>query len=135
MESELIEKFLFLEKEDEDVALVTVTQTIGSTPRNPGAKMIVLRDGQVYGTIGGGCGEAEAKKEALYVLDIKASKKYQLDMTSDATAGEGMICGGKMEVFVDFLSCGDNDSRQVFLAYHASLKRKENPPSGNNNEY
>ncbi|OPX81477.1 MAG: putative xanthine dehydrogenase subunit A [Pelotomaculum sp. PtaB.Bin013] len=100
---------------------------MGSTPRNPGAKMLVLKDGQVYGTIGGGCGEAEVKREALGALNIKASKKYHLDMANDVAAGEGMICGGKMEVFIDFLSCGDNESRRVLLAYFASLQRKENP--------
>ncbi|MDD4169582.1 MAG: XdhC family protein [Desulfotomaculaceae bacterium] len=127
MELELINQLLSLEEAGEDAALVTVCQTSGSTPRNPGAKMLVLKDGRVYGTIGGGCGEAKAKKQALSVLDIKASKKYQLDMTNDVAAGEGMICGGKMEVFIDFLSFRDSESRQVLLAYLASLKRKEPP--------
>ncbi|MDD3653007.1 MAG: XdhC family protein [Desulfotomaculaceae bacterium] len=124
---ELIDQLLFLKETGTDVAIVTVTKTIGSTPRNPGAKMLVLKDGRVYGTIGGGSGEAAAKKEALRVLDTKTAKKYQLDLTNHAVAGEGMICGGEMEFFIDFLSCGDNDSRQVLLAYHASLERKETP--------
>ena len=41
-------------------ALATVIQTRGSTPRKTSAKMLVTEDGQIKGTIGGGCGEAEA---------------------------------------------------------------------------
>ncbi len=40
-----------------EVALVTVIQTMGSTPRETGAKMLVFSDGTTLGTVGGGCGE------------------------------------------------------------------------------
>ena len=44
-------------------ALATVINVRGSTPREIGAKMIVRTDGQ-FGTIGGGCGEAEVFRKA-----------------------------------------------------------------------
>jgi len=127
VESAIIEKLLLLGKTGEDAALVTVTRTSGSTPRSPGAKMLVFKDGRVYGTIGGGCGEAEVVREALGVLDTKVPKKYYLDMTNDVAADEGMVCGGNMEVFIDFFDCSDNESRQVLAAYLDSLQKKENP--------
>jgi len=127
MESELVKKLLSLGDAGEDTVLVTITRTTGSTPRSPGAKMLVLKDGRVYGTIGGGCGEAEVKREALSVLDANVSKKYYLDMSNDVASGEGMVCGGKMEVFLDYIGNGDNESRRVITAYLNSLQKNENP--------
>lgn len=43
---------------------------------------------------GGGCGEAEVKREALSLLNANVSKKYYLDMSNDVASGEGMVCGG-----------------------------------------
>src|SRR5665648_689625 len=65
------------------VVLITVTSVLGSTPRKPGAKMIVFADGTTLGTIGGGCGEAEARREAFDVLASHISKTYCLNMTAD----------------------------------------------------
>ena len=48
----------------ESVALATVAQTLGSTPRKAGAKMVIRADGSFAGTVGGGCGEAEVWQEA-----------------------------------------------------------------------
>ena len=49
-------------------ALATVINVRGSTPREVGAKMIVHQDGQ-FGTIGGGCGEAEVFRKARLLLE------------------------------------------------------------------
>jgi len=84
-------------------ALITVTSVLGSTPRKPGAKMIVLADGTTAGTIGGGCGEAEARREAFNVLSSHSSKNHCLNMTADMAQEDGMVCGGIMELFIDYL--------------------------------
>lgn len=85
-------------------ALVTIVSVKGSTPRKPGAKMIVFADGRTYGTVGGGCGEAEIRREALRVLDHSKDKWYTLDMTNDTAEDEGMVCGGTMDVFIEYLN-------------------------------
>ncbi|GAV21826.1 XdhC family protein [Carboxydothermus pertinax] len=85
--------------------LATIIATRGSTPRKPGAKMLVLRDGTTIGSIGGGCVEAEVKKEALTLFDTP-EKKYALvkSYLTDFLAGEdGMICGGSLEVYLELL--------------------------------
>lgn len=127
MESTLINLLQFLEETSENTALITVIQVKGSSPRKTGAKMLVLADGRTYGTIGGGCGEAEVKREALSVLDMKRSKKYRLDLTNDIAAREGMVCGGLMDFFIDFIGCRDNDSKHVLSIYNKSVQKKENP--------
>lgn len=87
-----------------DAALITITSVLGSTPRKPGAKMLVFADGTTVGTIGGGCGEAEGRREALNVIAAHTSKIYYLNMTADMAQEEGMVCGGIMELFIDYLN-------------------------------
>ena len=78
---------------DEPFTLVTITRVKGFTPRKPGAKMLVLPDGEVCGTIGGGCGEAEVRREALDALNEKKPRKYQVNMTNDLAEEEGRFAG------------------------------------------
>ena len=55
------------------VVVATVVRTRGSTPRKPGAKMLLSPDGSVRGTIGGGCGEAAVRSEAMMLFDSGAA--------------------------------------------------------------
>lgn len=81
-------------------ALISIIATRGSTPRKAGASMLVYPDGRVFGTIGGGCAEAEARLQALTALDENKSCTYKVSMTGQVAADEGMACGGIMEVFI-----------------------------------
>lgn len=96
------------------VALITVTSVLGSTPRKPGAKMVVLADGTTAGTIGGGCGEAEARREAFNVLSSHSPKCHCLNMTADMAQEEGMVCGGIMELFIDYIDAEDLSSFESY---------------------
>ncbi len=84
------------------VALATVAQTLGSTPRKTGAKMLVREDGSFVGTIGGGCGEAEVWQEAMEALEEGDPRIVTVDLT-EPTDGEDKICGGIMRIFVERL--------------------------------
>lgn len=101
MEQELIKTLLQLRGKIPLAAIATITRVWGSTPRQPGAKMLVLPDGRTFGTIGGGCGEAEVRRAALEVMDSRQPRLYHLDLTADLAEEEGMVCGGNMEVFID----------------------------------
>jgi xanthine/CO dehydrogenase XdhC/CoxF family maturation factor len=85
---------------NEPVVLATVARTRGSTPRKTGAKMVVRQDGTFFGTIGGGCGEAEVWQEAMAVLDDGRARIVTVDLT-EPTDGDDKICGGVMDVFVE----------------------------------
>ncbi|MCL4460080.1 MAG: XdhC family protein [Chloroflexi bacterium] len=85
----------------ETVALATVTRSLGSTPRKPGAKMLIFPDGKISGSIGGGCGEAEVWAEAMEAIKTKQPRLVTVDLTQDITSDSAMICGGIMEVFVE----------------------------------
>src|SRR5579875_2488735 len=91
-------------EEGKPFALATVVNVRGSTPREVGAKMIVREDGQ-FGTIGGGCGEAEVYRKARVLLEEKASARFaEVDLTGDFEQQEIGTCGGIMDVFIDLWS-------------------------------
>jgi xanthine dehydrogenase accessory factor len=82
-------------------ALATVINVRGSTPREVGAKMIVRDDGQ-FGTIGGGCGEAEVfRKARLLLAEGQGGRLAEVDLTGDFDQQEIGTCGGIMDVFID----------------------------------
>jgi xanthine dehydrogenase accessory factor len=85
----------------EDAALVTIVSTEGSTPQRVGARMLVFGDGRIVGTIGGGCYENDAAGKARESLRTRKAGLARYDL-SDALAEEnGLICGGRMEVFIE----------------------------------
>lgn len=86
---------------DQPFALATVVNVRGSTPREIGAKMIVRVDGQ-FGTIGGGCGEAEVFRKARVLLDDGGEARLaEVDLTGDFDQQQIGTCGGIMDVFID----------------------------------
>jgi xanthine dehydrogenase accessory factor len=89
---------------DKPFALATVINVRGSTPREVGAKMIVRDDGQ-FGTIGGGCGEAEVFRKAKLLLEEgKGARLTEVDLTGDFEQEQIGVCGGIMDVFIDIWS-------------------------------
>jgi xanthine/CO dehydrogenase XdhC/CoxF family maturation factor len=97
----IMEKAVHLRKGGVVAAIATIISKKGSTPRNIGSKMIVLRDGEIFGTIGGGCGEAEVIEKALDVMDSRIADKHTVDLTQGLFYEDGGICGGTFEVFIE----------------------------------
>lgn len=85
----------------EQVAIATVVETWGSSPRPAGSRLAVTMSGQMEGSVSGGCIEgavADAAKDAM-----KTGTPRMLDFgISDERAWEvGLACGGKVKVFVE----------------------------------
>jgi xanthine dehydrogenase accessory factor len=98
---EVLEAALRAEADGEPAALVTVTATEGSTPQKAGAKMVVYADGRIVGTIGGGCVEAEMTWRARQVIDDRRPQNASYDLTPDQAGEDGLVCGGRMQVFIE----------------------------------
>ncbi len=81
--------------------MVTITRRQGSAPRDAGTKMLVLADGTCIDTIGGGCVEAEVRRQALTALDTGKPRYLKVDITGKNAAEDGMVCGGIVELFLD----------------------------------
>lgn len=128
MEKEIYQGLKKASDKNLDVALITIISVLGSTPRKPGAKMLVFADGTTVGTIGGGCGEAEGRREALNVLASHAPKVHFLNMTADIAQEEGMVCGGIMGLFIEYLG-SQSPVEQVTLMkdYLSAVDEAANP--------
>lgn len=83
-------------------ALVTVTSTKGSTPRDPGAKMIVEADGHFHGTIGGGQLERLVLDDARRALSEAISKPRSYPLCFRT----GQCCGGAEDVYIEIVGLG-----------------------------
>lgn len=81
-------------------AWTAIVSSKGSTPRNK-AHMIVLEDGSIIGTIGGGLAEKTVIDEAVEAIREGCSRSVNLTLNSDAKGGLPMHCGGDMTVFID----------------------------------
>jgi xanthine dehydrogenase accessory factor len=90
----------------ERVVVATVAHTRGSTPQQRGAKMVFFQNGEIAGTVGGGCIEAEVWAEAQQALRSGESALHHFSLTADEASEEGMVCGGTMDIFVEALDPG-----------------------------
>jgi xanthine dehydrogenase accessory factor len=84
--------------------LATVVEAVGSTPQEPGARLLVTADGRQAGTVGGGAFEARVLEEARTLLagagagvGTPATRLLALNLTTEL----GMCCGGTMRVFLE----------------------------------
>jgi xanthine dehydrogenase accessory factor len=98
---DVFEAALRAEERGEPAALVTVVATEGSTPQKAGAKMVVYADGRIVGTIGGGCVEAEMTWRARHVIETRRVEMASYDLTPDQAGEDGLVCGGRMQVFIE----------------------------------
>ena len=97
----------------EDLMLVTVVASSGATPRGAGARMLVGREGRIYGTIGGGAVEYRSEHIAAEQLAKRASLEHDFTLTKDDVQNLGMICGGDVKVFFHYIPAGDANAIAV----------------------
>ena len=102
---ELMEYLTGRKKAENGMALATIIERQGSAPREIGTKMLVLADGTLVGTIGGGCMESEVQHQCLRMIHDgdRTGKIFKVDMTVSEAEEEGLVCGGTMQVFLEVL--------------------------------
>lgn len=91
----------FLAEDPTPKALLTVYETLGSTPVKSGAMMAVDQNLRTVGTIGGGCSENAVMMDAYRVIGTGRRRCVTVDMSNDIAAEEGMVCGGQMKVLIE----------------------------------
>lgn len=89
-----------IEKVDQgmEAAIVTITESAGSTPRQIGTSMGVLEDKSIIGTIGGGALENRVIQLAIDAIKEGQSVSHHLPLDSK---GIEMVCGGNVDIFID----------------------------------
>ena len=83
------------------VALARVVQTVGSVPRDPGATMAVNEDGEVVGSVSGGCVEGAVVTEALSVLASGVPRLCTFGYPDEDAFAVGLMCGGTVRIFIE----------------------------------
>jgi xanthine dehydrogenase accessory factor len=84
------------------VAVARVVDVDGSGPREPGATMAVNDDGEVAGSVSGGCVEGAVLTEALAVLNGERERGViSFGYSDDEAFAVGLTCGGTIHVFVE----------------------------------
>ncbi len=104
------ELLAYLLANHEPCALAVVVEKHGSTPVPTGAVMAVDRLGGIVGTVGGGCGEYEIRNHALETLRTGQARLVTLDMSNDVAEEEGMVCGGRMQVWIEPFSAAQEQT-------------------------
>jgi len=87
----------------ETVAIATVTETWGSSPRPAGSRMAVTASGRIAGSVSGGCIEGAVAQAAREVMASGAPKLLDFGVTNEMAWEVGLACGGKVKVFVEAL--------------------------------
>ncbi len=83
------------------VALATVVETWGSSPRPAGSHLVVNERGAMVGSVSGGCIEGAVVHEALSVIRSGAPRLLEFGVTNEMAWEVGLACGGRVRVFVE----------------------------------
>ena len=89
--------------EGEQVALATVTETWGSSPRPPGSQLAVTASGRMAGSVSGGCIEGAVADAAARTMRDGVPQLLDFGVTDERAWEVGLACGGKLKVFVERL--------------------------------
>ena len=87
--------------EDEAVALATVIETWGSSPRRPGAKMALTPGGKIAGSVSGGCVEGAVFEAGVEALEKKRGRRLHFGVADETAWDVGLACGGEIDIFVE----------------------------------
>ena len=110
----------------ESVVVATVVGHEGHTPRSTGSKMVVRKDGSIVGSIGGGPLEGEAMASAVGLFDTGGTALHEFNLSHTDLAGMGMICGGRMTVFLERIESSP-PNLDLFRQFLKEVTQKEMP--------
>src|SRR5881296_4422565 len=103
--AELFDHFDDLRRSARKVAVATLVNTRGTTPRKEGAKMVVGEGGAILGSVTiGGCVDAQVLEQSEDVLATMRPRLLELNLGDEEAWEIGLTCGGTIEVFVEPLS-------------------------------
>src|SRR6201990_2804919 len=87
----------------EQVAVATVTETWGSSPRPDGSQMAVNKAGPMAGSVSGGCIEGAVAEAAMQTIETGSPQLLDFGVSHERGWEVGLACGGNVKVFVEKL--------------------------------
>ncbi|GAB4438834.1 MAG: XdhC family protein [Anaerolineae bacterium] len=85
------------------IAVATVIETWGSSPRGPGSKLLVNERGEMFGSVSGGCVEGAVVEAALRVIKTGRPRLLHFGVADELAWDVGLACGGTVDIFVERL--------------------------------
>ena len=101
-EDTILEEAVLWINDNQQVVLVTVVQTWGSSPFQVGSKMIINEKGNFFGSVSGGCVESNIITECTELIKSnKSYKKIEFKVSDESAWNVGLACGGEIAVFIE----------------------------------
>jgi xanthine/CO dehydrogenase XdhC/CoxF family maturation factor len=97
----VVDKVAGWREQDKRVAMATVVKVERSGPLGAGTSMAVSEDGEVAGSVSGGCVEPAVFEEAMEVIESGEPKLLTYGISDDEAFGVGLTCGGTLHIFVE----------------------------------
>ncbi|MFN3577559.1 MAG: XdhC family protein [Tabrizicola sp.] len=97
-------------------ALATVIETWGSAPRQAGSQLAISGDGEMAGSVSGGCVEGAVVTEALEALADRKSRVLTFGVSDETAFAAGLACGGTIRVLVEPVGEGAEALPEALLA-------------------
>lgn len=123
----LVERYGELRQKYDSLVLATIIETMGSTYRKAGARMLITPEAKFFGLLGGGCFEADLLAHAAEVFETRENKIVFYDMRApeDEIWGLGLGCNGAVRILLQYISSG-SDSHILSLVSNAlELNRRQ----------
>lgn len=98
---DVLEQAAAWKAEGRGVAIATVVETWGSSPRPPGSRLAVNDQGAFVGSVSGGCIEGAVVTEALAAMGDHQPRLLDFGVTNEMAWEVGLACGGRVQVFVE----------------------------------
>ncbi len=117
--TDIYEEIARLRKAGQRAALATIIQIRGSVPGFETAKILIREDGSTLGTVGGGCVENQVSQAARQVMYEEKPRRMLFDLTDSTNLEAGLICGGKVEIFIEPILA--TSTAYIFGAGHISI--------------
>lgn len=103
-------------RQGQGAALATVVETWGSAPRQAGSQLAISGQGQIMGSVSGGCVEGAVVTEALEALDDGTPRLLTFGVSDETAFAVGLACGGTIRILVEPIGTGGHRLPEAILA-------------------
>lgn len=108
-------------------ALATVIETWGSAPRQAGSQLAISGEGEIMGSVSGGCVEGAVVTEALAALEDRRSRVLTFGVSDETAFAVGLACGGTIRVLVEPVGEGEQALPEAMLAELVAARAARRP--------